>query len=111
MPFARGALLIASFSITWGVLAGINAVLLRTIVGDSGSVLGLGLSLGVAFLEALALMEVVDRFFLRARLNARSTGKSHDGATPENRKSRNRESEQNRISAGGEKLTEGEQVE
>jgi hypothetical protein len=65
MPLARGFLLIAFFSSAWGVLTGINVALLRGMVGASWGMFSLALPLVLAFIEALVLLELVDRAFIR----------------------------------------------
>jgi hypothetical protein len=70
MPFVKGLMLIASFSLIWGVLTAVNAALLRGVVGLSWGILCLGISLVAALLETLAFLGVVDRYFRRARVAA-----------------------------------------
>jgi hypothetical protein len=65
MPFTRGFLLIGAFSLSWGVFTGINVVVLRQAAGMTSGVVSVGVALLIALLETLALLELVDYFFLR----------------------------------------------
>jgi len=62
MPFTRGLLLIVSFSLLWGLFAGINLVFGRMMAGLSGGLLSSGVSLIIAFLEAIAVVAIIDLF-------------------------------------------------
>src|SRR5262249_6323041 len=81
MPLVKGLLLLAYFSIACGELTAVNAVLLQRVAGVTGGLLSGSAGLGIAFLQTLLLLELVDRAFLRPRPGTRpgesTPGPSH----------------------------------
>ncbi|MBI1916705.1 MAG: hypothetical protein HYS12_18525 [Planctomycetes bacterium] len=66
MSFARGLILIASFSLTWGLLSGINAAILLGVVGAPRGFFSLAVSVVLGLMETLMLLALVDRYFFKA---------------------------------------------
>jgi len=68
MSFARGLILILSFSFTWGLLSGINALILQAVVGMQRGLFTLAVSIALGLVEALVLLELADRAFFRSNV-------------------------------------------
>jgi hypothetical protein len=79
MPFAKGLLLIGIFSVAWGLVAGINAILLRVVAGIPLTVFSAIPVLVLGLLETLALVAIIDHFS-QSRLRSPSPDKSQDRA-------------------------------
>jgi hypothetical protein len=56
MPLAKGLILTTYFTVTCGILAAINAYLLREIVGFSSGTMSVATALGFAVIESLVLL-------------------------------------------------------
>jgi hypothetical protein len=68
MPLTRGLILITCFALVWGVLAGMNAAVLRVALGASWGTLCFTISVCLALLETLVLVGLVDRRMSRRGL-------------------------------------------
>jgi hypothetical protein len=73
MSFTKGFFVIGSFSLTWGVLAGINLALLRLVSGLALDVSMLGLSSALGLMQALVIICLLDRYILRHSPNLRQS--------------------------------------
>ncbi len=72
MALSKGLLLISTFSLAWGLLAGVNSVLLRGTTGGSLGVATLAVSLVIAFFEILIVLGLIDRFIIHNHQKQRS---------------------------------------
>lgn len=79
MPFTKGLLLIAAFSVTWGAFAGLAQALLH-VAGMSSGTASVGLSLVVGFLAAIGALELLDRIWLQRRPGCAKVAPHRDGS-------------------------------
>lgn len=71
MPLTKGLILLTYFSITCGVLTAINSALLQKVGGVPEGASSVVPSLAIAFIETVALLEFIDRYFIRSHTGAR----------------------------------------
>jgi hypothetical protein len=79
MPLARGFILLTYFAITCGILTAVNAALLHKVGGVPQGIWSVAPALVIAFLETLALLALLDRYFLRARSAAQGGNPDKQG--------------------------------